>query len=160
MSNLEFTPAEPITIVGGGTKKVLYTLKTVARIGLLNSAKALNSHNTCKACGLGMGGQRGGMTNELNEFPSVCNKSIQAQSTDIQAPIPREIFDHTLTDFAQLSAYELEHLGRLNTPLYKIAASDKYQPITWQAAIELMATRFSATTPDRTFFLYIGPLIK
>lgn len=156
MSNLETTPADVITIVGGGPKKVLYTLKTVARIGLLNSAKALNSHNTCKACGLGMGGQRGGMTNELDEFPSICNKSIQAQSTDIQAPIPREIFEHTLDDFAQLSAYELEHLGRLNTPLYKSAATNKYEPIEWKAAIELMAARFAATTPERSFFYTSG----
>ncbi|GGY64193.1 formate dehydrogenase [Cellvibrio zantedeschiae] len=156
MSKQESSPAEVITIVGGGPKKVLYTLKTVARIGLLNSTKALNSHNTCKACGLGMGGQRGGMTNELDEFPSVCNKSIQAQSTDIQAPIPREIFEHTLDDFAQLSAYELEHLGRLNTPLYKSAASNKYQPIEWNDAIELMAARFSATKPERSFFYTSG----
>jgi molybdopterin-dependent oxidoreductase alpha subunit len=150
------TPSEPITIVGGGPKKVLYTLMTVARIGLLNSAKALNSRNTCKACGLGMGGQRGGMTNELDEFPSVCNKSIQAQSTDIQPPIPREIFDHTLKEFAQLSAHELEHLGRLNIPLYKPATADKYQPIEWEDAISLMAARFSATTPNRTFFYTSG----
>jgi molybdopterin-dependent oxidoreductase alpha subunit len=154
--NAEPINAEPITIVGGGPKKVLYTLMTVARIGLLNSAKALNSRNTCKACGLGMGGQRGGMTNELNEFPSVCNKSIQAQSTDIQPPIPREIFDHTLNDFAQLSAHELEHLGRLNTPVYKAANSNNYQPIEWPDAIALMAARFSATTPDRTFFYTSG----
>src|SRR5690606_2632630 len=104
-------PAQPIKIVGGGPKKVLYTLKTISRIGLLQSAKALNSHNACKACGLSMGGQRGGMTNELDEFPSVCNKSIQAQSTDIQPPIPNALFEHTLDDFKELSAYELEHLG-------------------------------------------------
>jgi len=156
MPDHKSTPAEPITIVGGGPKKVLYTLKTVARIGLLNSAKALNSHNTCKACGLGMGGQRGGMTNEMDEFPSVCNKSIQAQSTDIQTPIPIEIFEHTLNDFAQLSAYELEHLGRLNTPLYKSATSNKYEPIDWNAAIDLMAQRFAATTPERSFFYTSG----
>ena len=156
MSEQKPIAAEPITIVGGGPKKVLYTLKTVARIGLLNSAKALNSHNTCKACGLGMGGQRGGMTNELDEFPSVCNKSIQAQSTDIQAPIPLEIFEHTLNDFAQLSAHELEHLGRLNTPLYKSASSDKYEPIEWDDAINLMAVRFSAAKPERSFFYTSG----
>ena len=108
-------------IIGGGPKKVLYTLKTVGKIGLLNSAKALNSRNTCKACGLGMGGQLGGMTNELGEFPSVCNKSIQAQSTDIQAAIPVEVFEHPLAEFNRLSAFELEHLGRLNTPIYKSA---------------------------------------
>lgn len=152
----DHSAASPIKIVGGGPKKVLYTLMTVARIGLLNSAKALNSRNTCKACGLGMGGQRGGMTNELDEFPSVCNKSIQAQSTDIQAPIPAEIFNHNLADFGQLSAHELEHLGRLNHPLYKSADSDKYQIIEWPAAIAMMAERFAATTPDRTFFYTSG----
>lgn len=156
MSNPNLTPAETVTIVGGGPKKVLYTLKTVARIGLLNSAKALNSHNTCKACGLGMGGQRGGMTNELDEFPSVCNKSIQAQSTDIQAPIPLEIFEHNLNDFSQLSAYELEHLGRLNTPLYKSASENTYRPVEWDYAIHLMAERFAATKPERSFFYTSG----
>lgn len=148
--------AVPANIVGGGPKKILYTLKTVGRIGLLNSAKALNSHNACKACGLGMGGQRGGMTNELDEFPSVCNKSIQAQSTDIQGPIPLEIFDHPLDDFRQLSAHELEHLGRLNTPLYKDANSNRYQPITWDDAYALLAARFAATAPDRSFFYASG----
>lgn len=156
MSEKNSTPAEPITIVGGGPKKVLYTLKTVARIGLLNSAKALNSKNACKACGLGMGGQRGGMTNEKDEFPSVCNKSIQAQSTDIQEPIPTDLFSHTLDDFKQLSAYELEHLGRLNNPLFKSADDNKYTPVSWEFALDKMARAFAATHPDRSFFYSSG----
>lgn len=43
--------------IGGGTKKILYALKTARRAGLRNTAKALNSRNACKACGLGMGGR-------------------------------------------------------------------------------------------------------
>lgn len=147
-------PAE--LIVGGGGKKVLYTLKTLGRIGLLNSAKALSGRNTCKACGLGMGGQRGGMTNELGEFPAVCNKSIQAQSTDIQSPIPDELFAHPLADFQELSAHELEHLGRLNTPLYKGAADKGYRPLGWDEALELAARRFAGTAPERSFFYASG----
>ena len=91
--------------IGGGVKKILYALQTINRIGLLDSKKALTTNNACKACGLGMGGQSGGMTNELGEFPAVCNKSIQAQSTDIQAPIPTEIFDFTLADFRALGLW-------------------------------------------------------
>lgn len=107
-------------VVGGGSGKILYTLSTLKRIGLLDSAKALRSKNTCKAWALGMDGQHGGMTNELDEYPSVCNKSIQAQSTDIQAPIPAELFRaHPLTDFRDLSGRAIEHLGRLGFPLYK-----------------------------------------
>src|SRR5690606_21836596 len=110
MSGHDSNTEESIRIIGGGPKKVLYTLKTLARIGLLNSTKALTSRNTCNACGLGMGGQLGGMTNDRQQFPSVCNKSIQGQSTDIQPEIPPEIFKHSLADFKELSGYEIEHL--------------------------------------------------
>lgn len=143
-------------MVGGGPKKVLYTLNTVRRIGLKESAKALSAKNTCKACGLGMGGQRGGMTNELDEFPSVCNKSIQAQSTDIQPPIPKEIFQHSLKELKELSGHELEHLGRLNQPVYKAAGEDRYQILSWDEAFELAAARLRGTDPARSFFYSSG----
>src|ERR1044072_5925765 len=90
-------------IVGGGTKKLLYAADTILRMGVGKSAKALTARNTCKACAYGMGGQLGGMTNELGEFPSVCNKSVQAQSHDIQPAIPNEAFLHPVSALQQLS---------------------------------------------------------
>src|ERR1044071_9014886 len=98
-------------VVGGGTKKLLYAAETIVRMGVGRAAKAPTARNTCKACAYGMGGQLGGMTNELGEFPSVCNKSVQAQSTDIQPAIPHEIFEHTLADLQELTGKEMEHLG-------------------------------------------------
>ena len=142
--------------IGGGLKKVLYTLNTVRRIGLKDSAKALNANNTCKACGLGMGGQLGGMHNELDEFPSVCNKSIQAQLTDIQPPIPAEIFSHTLSELRELTAYEMENLGRLNLPLYKAKDADRYKPVEWEWALKYAASKFAETDPQRSFFYSSG----
>ncbi|MDJ0928182.1 MAG: FdhF/YdeP family oxidoreductase [Gammaproteobacteria bacterium] len=147
--------AAPAT-VGGGTKKVLYTLQTVKRIGLLDSAKALTARNTCKACGLGMGGQRGGMTNELDEFPAVCNKSIQAQSTDIQPPIPAEVFAHPLAELRELDGHELEHLGRVGCPVFKAADSDRYEPVDWDFALDHAARRLRDTDPARSFFYSSG----
>jgi molybdopterin-dependent oxidoreductase alpha subunit len=146
----------PEKIVGGGARKILYTLNTLRQIGVLSSAKALTSNNTCKACGLGMGGQRGGMTNESGEFPSVCNKSVQAQSTDIQPPIPDALFEHSLSDFKQLSGMQLEKLGRLNTPLYKAKNSEQFAPVAWEWALDLAAQRFAATAPDESFFYTSG----
>lgn len=142
--------------IGGGPKKVLYTLNTVRRIGLKKSSKALLANNTCKACGLGMGGQQGGMTNESGEFPSVCNKSIQAQSTDIQAAIPDEIFAHTLDELRDLSAHELEHIGRLNRPLFKPKGSQQYQIVEWDWALNHAAQQFAKTAPERSFFYSSG----
>ena len=143
-------------IVGGGAKKILYTLKTVQRIGVKKSAKALTSHNTCKACGLGMGGQRGGMVNEMGEFPSVCNKSVQAQSTDIQPAIPVEVFQHSIADFRELSGHNLEHMGRLNNPLYKSKDSDKYKPVEWDWALKYAADKLAETDPNRSFMYSSG----
>jgi molybdopterin-dependent oxidoreductase alpha subunit len=142
--------------IGGGPKKVLYALATARRMGLKNSAKALTSHNACKACGLGMGGQRGGMVNELDEFPSVCNKSIQAQSTDIQQPIPVEILTHPLSDLRELDGHELEHLGRLGTPIYKAADCDHFVPVEWDWALDHAAVRLRAIEPNRSFFYSSG----
>lgn len=142
--------------VGGGFKKVLYTLQTLRRIGLKQSSKALASKNACKACGLGMGGQQGGMTNELGEFPSVCNKSVQAQSTDIQPPIPDEIFEHSLSDLAELSGREIESLGRLTRPLFKSAGAEKFEPIGWSQALDLAVNAMTRARPDKSFFYASG----
>ena len=140
-------------VIGGGFKKVLYTLNTVRRIGVKNAAKALTAQNACKACGLGMGGQRGGMVNELDEYPSVCNKSVQAQSTDIQGPIPLPVFEHTLDEFKELSAQEIERLGRLGVPLFKAKGANKFVPVSWDDALELAINRFKSSAPERSFFM-------
>lgn len=142
--------------VGGGARKLLYTVDTIRRIGVGKAAKALTAKNTCKACAYGMGGQNGGMTNELGEFPSVCNKSVQAQSTDIQPGIPHQAFEHPLTDLQQLSGREMEKLGRLDTPLYKAAGDDRYRPVDWDFAIAHAAARLRAVTPSRSFFYSSG----
>lgn len=143
-------------IVGGGPKKVLYTLATIGKMGVGKAAKALTAKNTCKACAYGMGGQRGGMTNELDEFPSVCNKSVQAQSTDIQPPIPQPIFEHSIDDLAELSGREMEHLGRLGTPLFRRAGASRFTPIDWDSALEHAAHRLAETDPRRSFFYSSG----
>ncbi|WP_417582726.1 FdhF/YdeP family oxidoreductase [Pelagibacterium sp.] len=148
--------SQPYQTVGGGPKKVLYTLQTVARMGVGKAAKALTAKNTCKACAYGMGGQQGGMTNELGEFPSVCNKSVQAQSTDIQPAIPHAVFSHDLADLKELTGKEMEHLGRLGDPVYKPANSQKYRVVDWDWALDHAASRLLATVPDRTFFYSSG----
>jgi molybdopterin-dependent oxidoreductase alpha subunit len=143
-------------VVGGGLKKILYALEAVRKIGPVKASKALRANNTCKACGLGMGGQKGGMTNELGEFPAVCNKSVQAQTSDIQPAIPNEIFNHCLDDFRELSGRELDRLGRLDTPLWKASGAEKYSPISWDSAYEKATAAFNEAQPQRSFFYSSG----
>ncbi len=148
--------ADTVTTVGGGPKKVLYTLSTIGKMGVGKAAKALTSHNACKACAYGMGGQKGGMTNELGEFPSVCNKSVQAQSSDVQGAIPLPVFEHTIDDIAELSPRELERLGRLDTPLHRAPGAARLVPIGWDEALDLAAARLGEVRPERTFFYSSG----
>ncbi len=149
-------PTSDKPVVGGGVKKVLYTVETVRRMGLARAAKALSANNACKACGLGMGGQLGGMTNELGDFPAVCNKSVQAQSTDIQPAIPLEAFSHTLSELRELDERELASLGRLGQPLFKEAGAERFRCVDWSWALARAAARLGATDPARTFFYSSG----
>jgi molybdopterin-dependent oxidoreductase alpha subunit len=143
-------------IVGGGPKKVLYTLATIGKMGPGKAAKALTSRNACKACAYGMGGQKGGMTNELGEFPSVCNKSVQAQSSDVKPAIPHAIFTHPIAELQELSGREMERLGRLDTPVFKSAGADSFIPVSWDFAIAHAAARLKVTDPGRSFFYSSG----
>ncbi|MEM6491548.1 MAG: molybdopterin-dependent oxidoreductase, partial [Pseudomonadota bacterium] len=143
-------------VIGGGAKKLLYALDTARRIGPGKAAKALTGRNTCKACALGMGGQAGGMTNERGTFPSVCNKSVQAQSTDIQPPIAEADLRRPLADLRATPARLLEKLGRLNTPLHKPAGGDRYAAIGWGDALDIAAARLAAVDPQRSFFYSSG----
>ncbi|MEM6832212.1 MAG: histidine kinase, partial [Pseudomonadota bacterium] len=142
--------------VGGGPKKILYALETAQRMGLKNTAKALSAKNACKACAYGMGGQLGGMTNEQGEFPAVCNKSIQAQSTDIQQPIPDSVLTHSMAAFRELDGYEMEHLGRLDKPILKARGSESFRILGWDEALEYALGKLKAVEPDRSFFYASG----
>ncbi|MZH46382.1 MAG: histidine kinase, partial [Nitrospinae bacterium] len=73
----------------GGWGAVRYSMKMANRAGgLWPMLKALASRNNCKSCALGMGGQKGGMRDEKNHFPAVCNKSFLAQASDMQGTLP------------------------------------------------------------------------
>ena len=104
-----------------------------------------------------MGGQKGGMTNEIYSFPEICKKSIQAQLTDIQQAIPESLFqDNTIADFKQINPRKLERLGRLNTPLYNTRENNQYMPISWNNALEKIIITLQQTDPERTFFYSSG----
>ena len=76
--------ARPRVGSGGGLAALTYVLRKGREAGgLLRLYRRLRSRNACKTCGLGMGGQLGGMRNEVGHFPEVCKKSVQAQAGDM-----------------------------------------------------------------------------
>ena len=140
-----------------GFSSITAALKIASKVGFGNFYQSITSRNTCKTCALGMGGQKGGMTNEVSSFPEICKKSIQAQLTDIQKAIPESYFkENTIDDFKRITPRKLERCGRLNTPLYKNKLSNHYTPISWNKALEKIIITLQQTDPEKTFFYSSG----
>ena len=60
----------------GGFHSIAYVLKKARQAGGLRALlQAMRSSNACKTCGLGMGGQRGGMVDEKGSYPEFCKKN-------------------------------------------------------------------------------------
>ena len=119
--------------------------------------KALSSKNTCKTCALGMGGQVGGMRNEQNHWPEVCKKSIQAMAADMRGAIQPEFFKRFSIDrLRQFSPREMEHAGRITTPLLLAPGDTHYKPVSWDDAFGRIESKLKRTDPDRSFFYFSG----
>lgn len=145
------------TPIGGGLKAVRYVMSIANEVGPGRLAAAVRSRNTCKACAFGTGGQRGGLHNEYGKGIEVCNKNIQAQSSDLRPAIPVEIFtDNSIAELAALGGRQLEALGRLAHPLYKAPGADRYSPMDHEQAFAMIAERLRASRPERTFFYSSG----
>ncbi len=140
-----------------GFSSIKDSLQIARTVGFRNFFRSISSKNTCKTCALGMGGQKGGMTNEVGKFPEICKKSIQAQLTDIQQAIPRDLFrKNTIKDLQAMRPRDLVRSGRLNTPLFCANNSDRYVPIEWKEALKKVTKSLSNVSPDRTFFYSSG----
>lgn len=144
---------------GGGWAAIWYSLRKAREVGgFLRLYRALRSRNACKTCALGMGGQRGGMVNEAGRFPEVCKKSIQAMAADMQGRIRPGFFEEFSVDrLRALSPRELEHAGRLTTPLL-LSPEDPshYRPVAWDVALDRVSAKLRATDPARSFFYFSG----
>src|SRR5262245_16775172 len=143
---------------GGGFPALWYSLKTAWRVGgLWPLYRALRSKNACKTCALGMGGQAGGMVNERGSFPEVCKKSMQAMASDMQGRIRPEFWaTYSIEQLRAMAPRELEHMGRLNEPVYAGPGDTHYRPISWDDALTLCVDRLQKTPPEQSFFYSSG----
>src|SRR6516162_8630486 len=142
---------------GGGWSAIWYTFRMARRVGWRRLWHAMRAKNTCKTCALGMGGQAGGMRNELGFWPEVCKKSFQAMVADMQSGITPEFFaKFSLAQLQALSPRELEWCGRLTAPIYAGPGDTHYRPVAWEFALERIVAQLKNTAPDENFFYCSG----
>jgi len=150
--------ARPLVSAGGGLPAIRYTLRKAIESGdPLGLARRLLSHNACKTCALGMGGQRGGATNEAGHFPEFCKKSVQAQAGDMHGVITEELLARSpLSELRFRSSREFEAMGRLVFPVVADEGDTHYRRIGWDEAIERTVTALRGTDPRRMFWYGSG----
>jgi molybdopterin-dependent oxidoreductase alpha subunit len=143
---------------GGGWPAVRYSFKMARKAGgILKLFKALHSKNTCKTCALGMGGQNGGMRNELGEGFQVCKKSMQAQAQDMHGAVTDAFWSrHSVDDLRNWSGRELESAGRLVKPLYHKKGATHFKVLSWEESTSLLLNRWRAADPQRSFLYTSG----
>jgi molybdopterin-dependent oxidoreductase alpha subunit len=83
-------------------------------------------------------------------------KAVAAESTSKRVT-PDFFAAHTVAQLMAQSDYELEQHGRLTDPLVYDAALDRYVPIAWDAAFDLIARHLNGLDhPDRAAFYTSG----
>ncbi len=141
----------------GGFHSIRYAFKMFLDLGFPSLFKAMLGKNTCKTCALGMGGQKGGMTNELGHFPELCKKTLQAMKSDMKKPISEHFFqEYSINELSKLSSRELDSLGRIPFPLYAPKGATYFSKISYEKAFSIASKKLKETSPDRSFFYFSG----
>ncbi|MBA2057437.1 FdhF/YdeP family oxidoreductase [Psychrobacter cryohalolentis] len=94
-----------------------------------------------------------------NKAIDVCENGIKVIASETMNRRADAAFfaNNTVTALQGWSGYELEHSGRLSEPLYYDAAQDRYLPISWQAAYEIIADQLQQLdSPDEALFYTSG----
>jgi molybdopterin-dependent oxidoreductase alpha subunit len=142
---------------GGGWAAVKYTLRMANKVTWPRLWRAMMTRNTCKTCAVGMGGQMGGMRNEMGHWPEVCKKSLQAMVADMQDGLRDDFFRrYSIAELRTLSPRDLEWSGRLTQPLYAGPGDTHYRAISWGDAFDRMTSHFRSTAPNENFFYCSG----
>ncbi len=141
----------------GGFHSVNYAFKIFKSLGFFKTIKTMLSKNTCRTCALGMGGQKGGMTNEQGKFPELCKKSLQALKSDLQRPISNDLFQkYSIAELGEMTAQQIESLGRISAPLYAEANDTHFKIISWEEAFNKIVKKIKMALPKECFFYFSG----
>lgn len=100
---------------------------------------------------------------EINfmEFCENGAKAIAQETTPER--VTREFFEKTtVTQMREMTDYELDQLGRLTEPMLydRATGDDKYHPISWDKAYDLIAEQLKNTDPKRAVFYTSGTAVN
>jgi molybdopterin-dependent oxidoreductase alpha subunit len=152
----ELTIGHPHESAAGIPAVVASLRHAYAQMGVARTASTLRLLNQkagfdCPGCAWPEGQRR-----HLAEF---CENGVKAVSDEAtKRTVTADLFRrHPISELATRSGYWLGQQGRLTEPVHKPAGSDHYEPISWEAAFELIARELTALdSPDEAIFYTSG----
>lgn len=154
---IDLNTSAPKTVAAGWPAVVSTIKHLVSQSGVLRGTQTLLTLNQkggvdCPSCAWPDPDERRSIT----EFCENGAKAVawEADSRRITAEFFRT---HSLDDLGRLSDYEHGQLGRLTEPMVLRPGSRHYEPISWDAAFQLIAEELNALpTPDAAAFYTSG----
>ena len=90
------------------------------------------------------------------EFCENGAKAVASEATTARAT-PAFFTEHSIADLLKESDLWLERQGRITNPMLRRRGADRYEPIAWEEALELIGQELNAlATPDEAVFYTSG----
>jgi molybdopterin-dependent oxidoreductase alpha subunit len=126
-----------------------------AQTGLVRGARTLLRLNQddgfdCPGCAWPEG--------ERRRHAEFCENGVKAIAEEItERRITSDFWAaHPVSELRERDGYWLGQQGRLTEPVYKAPGSDHYEPVSWDQALDVLASSLTATSPDRAVFYTSG----
>ncbi|GAB3173583.1 FdhF/YdeP family oxidoreductase [Telluribacter humicola] len=145
--------------VAAGMEAVAVSMKTVyEEAGVNRGLKALFKLNQkggfdCPSCAWP---DPDGHRSSIAEYCENGAKAVAEEATE-KALFADFFAQHSVADLAQLSDRDIGKQGRVAEPMYLPAGATHYQPISWEAAFDKIATHLNSLySPDEAVFYTSG----
>ncbi|MEC5169661.1 FdhF/YdeP family oxidoreductase [Glaciihabitans sp. GrIS 2.15] len=140
-----------------GVPAILHSMEpALLKMGVARTAKLFTSMNQkdgfdCMSCAWPDPEHR-----SVAEFCENGAKAVTWEATPITVPTSFWA-EHSIDDLLSRSEYWLGMQGRLVEPVYRPAGADHYEPVSWERAFEIIATKLNGlTSPDEAAFYTSG----
>jgi molybdopterin-dependent oxidoreductase alpha subunit len=152
--DLEVSPPESWAV---GLPAIYHSMEpAIAQLGLVRTAKLMTSMNQkdgfdCMSCAWPDPEHR-----SVAEFCENGAKAVTWEATPITVPTSFWA-EHSIADLLSRSEYWLGMQGRLVEPVYRPAGADHYEPVTWERAFDIIATKLNGlASPNEAAFYTSG----
>ena len=140
-----------------GVPAILHSMEpALLKMGVARTAKLFTSMNQkdgfdCMSCAWPDPEHR-----SIAEFCENGAKAVTWEATPITVPTSFWA-EHSIDDLLSRSEYWLGMQGRLVEPVYRPAGADHYEPVSWERAFEIIATKLNGlASPNEAAFYTSG----